>query len=120
VDAKSDILLMIETKLQKAYTPEINSRIACLIYEFMRHYNCEITEKYNLSRKRMTMRDIGWMCKFITESKTHFGNDCNLAYFWALNILAIEGLNFIISDEHETVLLSQMKKELTEFIARQC
>jgi hypothetical protein len=58
----------------------------------------------------MTMRDIGWMCKFITESKKYFEDDWNLAYFWALNILAIEGLNFMISDESETVLLKEMKK----------
>lgn len=37
----------------------------------------------------MTMRDIGWMCKFITESKEHFNNDWKQAYYWALNILAI-------------------------------
>ncbi len=46
----------------------------------------------------MTMRDIGWMCKFITESKNYFGNDWNTSYFWALNILAIEGLNFMMND----------------------
>lgn len=80
---------MIETKLKKAYTSEINASIALLIYEFMRHYNCEITERYNLSRKRMTMRDIGWMCKFITESKEYFNNDWKQAYYWVLNILAI-------------------------------
>ena len=40
------------------------------------------------------------MCKFITESKDYFVNDWKHQYYWALNILAIEGLKFMMNDEH--------------------
>ncbi len=44
------------------------------------------------------MRDIGWMCKFICESQDYFTYDYKKAYYWALNILAIEGLKFMMND----------------------
>jgi hypothetical protein len=55
------------------------------------------------------MRDIGWVCRFIAETKTKFEEDWALAYYWALKILAIEGLKFMMNDLHETTILAEMK-----------
>ena len=56
---------MIEHKL--VLSVEIRREVAVKIYDFMVNYNCEVASKYGLTRKLLTMRDIGWVCKFINE-----------------------------------------------------
>lgn len=59
-------------------------------------FNSSIAPKYNLTRKLLTMRDIGWICKFINECQLE-GN-WEEKYFWSIIILAIEGVRYIITD----------------------
>jgi len=56
-------------KLSPKYSrgSEINHKISGFIYDFMKEYNCNLAVKYGLSKKLMTMRDIGWICKFMIE-----------------------------------------------------
>ena len=82
-----------------------------LIYNFVRKYNCEIAQKYSLSRKLLTMRDIGWICKFLKDAKLGSWQE---KYYWGLRILAIEGINFIMNESESK--LSAIKDELIKFI----
>lgn len=65
IKAKSDILTMVSHKL--LLEAELKPTVAEKIYAFLVKYNCEVAPRYNLSRKLMTMRDIGWICKFLNE-----------------------------------------------------
>lgn len=64
--AAEDIMKMISHKLTLPSSP---AELPQIIYSFLVHYNCEVAPRYNLTRKLMTMRDIGWICKFINESQ---------------------------------------------------
>jgi hypothetical protein len=68
--------------------------IADLIFCFVETYNCVIAPKYALTRKLLTMRDIGWICKFMSECKGEQLVNWKERYYWALRVLAIEGANF--------------------------
>ena len=70
--------------------------VSDLIYNFMKKYNCEVAPKYNLHRKLLTMRDIGWICRFMSECSILGGWEQK--YYWSLRILAIEGINFMMAD----------------------
>lgn len=87
---------MINHKLNQS--SEIKAELSLKIYEFLVEYNCVIAPRYNLTRKLLTMRDIGWICKFI--------NECDFSswqekYFWSIIILAIEGIKYIMTDNIE-------------------
>ena len=86
------------------------------IYDFLVEYNCVIAQKYNLNRKLFTMRDIGWICKFINESIFESFEE---RYFWSIVILAIEGVKFIMTDNIEANKLEGMKDELISFLKSQ-
>jgi hypothetical protein len=58
---------MINHKL--SLPSDVKEELSTKIYEFLVEYNCVIAPKYNLTRKLLTMRDIGWICKFINESE---------------------------------------------------
>ena len=64
----------------------------------------------------MTMRDIGWLCKFMGEASVEdvvggdgVGNWMS-RYYWAIRILAIEGLNFYLDDGLQTQKLPAIKQ----------
>lgn len=40
------------------------------IFNFIKDYNCIMAPKYGLTRKLLTMRDIGWVCKFMCECES--------------------------------------------------
>jgi midasin len=65
-NAESDIIKMVNHKLD--FPEEIKYILSSKIYEFLIEYNCNVAPRYNLTRKLLTMRDIGWICKFINDS----------------------------------------------------
>lgn len=91
--AESDILKMITHKLH--LPSQILPTLSHKIYEFLIHYNCIVAPRYNLTRKLMTMRDIGWICKFINDSSFSSWEE---RYFWGITILAIEGIKYLMTD----------------------
>ncbi len=56
---------MVNHKL--LFDEPLKSDISFLIYDFLVRYNCDIAPRYNLTRKLLTMRDIGWICKFMND-----------------------------------------------------
>jgi len=114
VGAKEDILKMIGHKL--AWCSSVKEELAVKIFDFVRVYNCEVAPRYNLTRRLLTMRDIGWICKFIND--TQFGS-WQESYFWSIAILAIEGIRYIMTDNIEGSKLEGMRNELLHCLTRQ-
>lgn len=90
--------------------------------------------KYGLNRKYITMRDIGWMCKFVCfESGNGSGNgdgngDGNGEkglgmwkdkYYWAVRILAIEGLSYGVGDGLDANKLNTIKQDILQFVSKE-
>jgi len=94
---------MIAHKLAPSFPPLLST----CIYNFLQHYNCQVAPKHNLTRKLLTMRDIGWICKFINES--HF-ETWQERYFWSVIILAVEGVRYIMTDSIEGGHLNAMRE----------
>jgi midasin (ATPase involved in ribosome maturation) len=70
VEAENDILEMVQHKLSQTKHQGILEnikKISKLIFDFLKEYNCVFAQKYGLTRKYITMRDIGWICKFMCE-----------------------------------------------------
>ena len=65
--------------------------------------------KYGLNRKLLTMRDIGWVCKFMSECQSDKLNEWESRYYWAVRILAIEGVNFMMGDITDSPKLISLK-----------
>lgn len=55
------------------------------------------------------MRDIGWLCKFMSECESSRMTTWQTRYFWALRILAVEGVNFMMGDLTDTIKLLNLK-----------
>lgn len=87
---------MIRHKL--AFPSSVSEAASTKIYEFLVEYNCKVAAKFNLSRKLLTMRDIGWICKFMNESEFEGWEE---KYYWSIIILAVEGVKYIMTDTIE-------------------
>jgi hypothetical protein len=90
--------------------------VAPRIYEFVEEYNCRVAGRYNLGRRLLTMRDVGWVCKFINDCGFPSWEEC---YYWSIAILAIEGLNYAMTDSIQGSQLALMKQELLNFLQQQ-
>ena len=119
VEAQPDITEMIKHKLTQSSDPTIHANlqhISSLIFHFLSHYNCSLAPKYGLMRKMLTMRDIGWICKFMNECGLPGWTD---KYYYGVRILAVEGVNYMMGDISESGKLEKLKQELIEYICGQ-
>ena len=80
IGAREDVLSMIRHKLAP-----LDPSLAGLIFDFMAEYNCKFAPRYGLSRKLLTMRDIGWICTLINQSQLP---QWQLRYLSSIRILA--------------------------------
>lgn len=104
---------MITHKLSKPNDQSVydnREQITNLVYKFLKEYNCIMAPKYGLVRKMLTMRDIGWICKFMCECSLANLQTWQDRYYWALKILAIEGVNFMMADMTDSLKLVNMKE----------
>lgn len=65
------------------------------------------------------MRDIGWICKFMCECESENLRNWDDIYYWALRILAVEGVNFMMGDLTDSIRLANLKEELISCIKNQ-
>lgn len=82
-----------------------------LLFEFVCVFNLELTEKYSLQKKMLTMRDIVWVLSFIQKTIKLAKNTIE-AYGWALWIMVVEGAAFYSLPHKDVEALTIQLKEL--------